>query len=117
MLKTLGERIRELRDKQDMALRELARKLGDVSPAHVSDIENNRRNPSEDLLRKMAHVLGVPFEELQKLDTRVPVEELKEATRRDPALGFALRTLADHKVSAEDLLKLAQSKPKRKEDK
>jgi transcriptional regulator with XRE-family HTH domain len=117
MSKTLGERIRELRDEQDMSLREFAKKLGDISPAHVSDIENNRRNPSEDLLRKMAHVLNVPFEELQKLDARVPVEELKQATRHDPALGFALRTLADRKVSAEELLKWAQGKPKRREDK
>ena len=70
----LGERVRELRDRHDISLREFARKLGDISPAHISDIENGRRNPSEDLLQKMAQVLGVAFDELQRLDIRIPVE-------------------------------------------
>ena len=43
MKKTLGVRIRELRDQRDLSLREFARRLGDVSAAHLSDIELGRR--------------------------------------------------------------------------
>jgi transcriptional regulator with XRE-family HTH domain len=109
-MNTLGKRIRELRDQSDLSLREFARKLGDISPAHVSDIENGRRNPSDDLLRKMAQVLGVSFEELNKLDDRLPLEELRRAMRQDPALGFALRKVTEGKVSSDELLKLAAKK-------
>jgi len=106
----LGGRIRELRDRHDISLREFARKLGDVSPAHISDIENGRRNPSEDLLQKIAQVLGVSVEELQRLDNRLPVEELRRAMRQDPALGFALRKAVEMNVSSEQILKWADQK-------
>ena len=109
-MNALAKRIRELRDQNDLSLREFARKLGDVSPAHVSDIENGRRNPSDDLLRKMAQVLRVDFEELNKLDDRLPLEELRRAMRQDPALGFALRKVTEEKVSSEELLSLAAKK-------
>lgn len=106
----LGERIRELRDKLDLSLREFAKKLGDVSPAHIADIENGRRNPSDELLKKMAPVLGVSFEELKQLDRRLPVKQLRQAMRHDPELGFALRKLADKNVSSKDILKWAEEK-------
>ena len=44
MMKTLGERIRELREERDLSLRELAGKIG-VSAAFMSDVELNRRYP------------------------------------------------------------------------
>lgn len=110
MKKTLGDRIRELREARDLSLREFARKLGNISPAHISDIENSRRNPSDDLLQKIADVLGVEFAELRAFDTRLPVEELRRAMRHDPALGFALRKLAESKVSSSDILKWAEKK-------
>lgn len=115
VMDTLGDRIRELRDQQDLSLREFARKLGDISPAHISDIENGRRNPSEDLLQKMALVLGVPAEDLQRLDNRLPVEELRRAMRHDPALGFALRKAVEKNVSSGEILKWAQDKDADKE--
>jgi transcriptional regulator with XRE-family HTH domain len=106
----LGERIRELRDLQDLSLREFAKKLDDISPAHISDIENGRRNPSDDLLQKMAQVLGATFEELKKLDSRLPVEQLKKSMRHDPAMGFALRKLTENKVSSDEILKWIEKK-------
>lgn len=106
MSKPLGTRIREIREECDLSLREFAKKLGDVSPAHVSDIELGRRFPSDDLLVKMARLLSVRFEELKKLDLRPPIEELKKLVASNPVYGVALRKLADHEISPEDLLKL-----------
>jgi len=93
-----------------MSLREFARKLGELSPPFVSDVELGRRFPSEKVLEKMAHVLGVTVGELQKYDSRAPIEDLKRLAASDPVYGFALRKVADGEISAEDILKLASKK-------
>lgn len=111
--KTLGVRIRELREEKDYSLREFAKKLGDISAAHISDIELGRRFPSDTLLRKIAQLLGVPVEELQKYDNRAPVEDIKRLSESDPAFGFALRKLIEKDVTPEDILRLTESKPDR----
>lgn len=109
-METLGDKIRWLRDRHDLSLREFARKLGDVTAAHISDIENGRRNPSPDLLSKMARVLMVPVEDLEKLGAGLPIEELRDAVRREPALGFALRKVAEQGISAEELLNFTRTR-------
>jgi transcriptional regulator with XRE-family HTH domain len=116
MNKTLGNRIRELRERHDLSLREFAKRLGST-PAHVSDIELGRRNPSDELLQKISTLLGESVEELRKFDRRAPVEELKKRIENDPAYGFALRTLAEKKISADDILKWASNKPDREDKK
>ncbi len=115
MGKTLGQLIRELREEQDISGRELAKKL-DISAAHESDIELGRRFPSEELLAKIARVLHKPVDELQKYDTRVPIEELKQASAADPTYGFALRQMLENKVKPEDILKVVEDKRKKEKD-
>jgi len=97
-------------------LREFAKKLGNVSAAHISDIENGRRNPSDELLHKMAQILNVSLDELKKLDSRVPVEELKREMRHDPALGFALRKIAEEKIPSDRLLEFIEEQRNRKKE-
>jgi transcriptional regulator with XRE-family HTH domain len=109
-METLGGRIRSLRDQHDLSLREFARRLGDVTAAHISDIENGRRNPSFELLHKMAKAFAVPVEELEKLGAGLPLEELRDAIRREPALGFALRKVAEERITAEELLGLTRAR-------
>jgi len=92
-MKTLGQHIRELREHQDLSLREFAKKIGDLSAAFVSDVELGRRFPSDKVLAKMAHVLGVTVEELKSHDPRPPVEEFKQRAATDPSFGFALRRI------------------------
>jgi transcriptional regulator with XRE-family HTH domain len=113
MKKPLGTRIRELREARDLSLRELAREVGEVSAAHLSDIELGRRYPSESLLVKLARELKVSAEELQKYDNRAPVEDLKRRAESDPAFGFALRKIVEHDVTAEELMKLLDQKNQR----
>lgn len=117
MEKTLGDKIRELREEKDLSLREFAKDLGDISASHVSDIELGRRYPSEALLEKIASILEVTAEELKRYDSRPPVEGLKRISLRDPAFGFALRKLVDKQVTAEELLNLTRKKPDREKEK
>ena len=45
-------------------LREMARLL-DIAPAHLTDIEKGRRNPSEGLLRRISELYGIAEPELR----------------------------------------------------
>lgn len=113
MVKTLGQRIRELREAKDFSLREFAKKLGGLSAAFLSDVELGRRHPSDKVLADMARVLGTTVEDLRRHDTRPPVEDLKRLATSDPAYGLAFRKVIDKKVSAEDLMKLADKTAER----
>ena len=82
--KTLGDALREARIDKDIGLREIARQL-EKSPSYISDIENDRRVPSEEVLAALARILGLDFENLMALagrlgaDTRRLVERSPEA--------------------------------------
>jgi transcriptional regulator with XRE-family HTH domain len=117
-MEALGSYMRRRRDELDLSLREFAKRL-DCSPAFISDIELGRRYPSEKVLADIARVLGAKLEDLQAMDVRAPIEDIKRLTQSDPRYALAFRTMIDKKVSAEELLKLANQKksekPKSKE--
>lgn len=112
-MKTLGEQIRDLREKKDLSLREFAGKL-DLSPAFVSDVELGRRYPSDEVLAKMAKLLGAVLENLKSFDTRPTGEKLKKLASSDPAWGFAFRSVLDKGMTPEELLRLIEKKQKPK---
>jgi len=112
--KTLGEVIRELRQKADLSLREFARKLG-ISAPFLSDVELGRRYPSDEVLTKIARRFGTPLDELKRYDTRESIGNLKKLIESDASWGFAFRTMAekakDGKISPEDLMRKIKEKP------
>lgn len=110
-MKTLGERIRELREAQDSSVRELAKKLK-VSAPFLSDIELGRRHPSDEVLQRLAVALGTKVDDLEKYDTRPPIQELKRIAANDPAMGFALRKVVDEGISSEQLLEFLKKHSK-----
>ena len=97
---SLGQRLHQLRDKADLSLRELAKKVGISSP-FLSDIELGRRFPSEEILAKLAGALNVSLEELKQYDNRGPIADLKRLMDSDPKLGFAFRTAVEKVKSGE----------------
>lgn len=113
-MKTLGEYIRELREKKDISVRELGRQLK-VSAAFLSDIELGRRHPSDEVMERLAACLDTTLEDMQKYDPRPPVQELKRVTANDPAMGFALRRVVDEGVTAKDILEFLDQQRKKKE--
>jgi DNA-binding XRE family transcriptional regulator len=72
---TSARRLHQLRDRADLSLRELAKKVG-ISGPFLSDIELGRRFPSEEILGKLARALNVPLEDLKKYDNREPIADL-----------------------------------------
>ncbi len=63
----IGPRLKEIRQKADLSLREVARQL-DVSPSFVSQIENGKSQPSVATLYGFANLLGVPMDALFEPD-------------------------------------------------
>ena len=114
---SLGQRLRELRDKADLSLRELAKRIG-VSSAFLSDIELGRRFPSEVILAKLASALNVPLEDLKKYDNRAPIADLKRLMDSDPKLGFAFRTAVEKvksgELTADELIAKLTKSPRKK---
>jgi transcriptional regulator with XRE-family HTH domain len=104
-MKTLGERIRELRMERDFSLRELARGL-EVSAAFLSDIELGRRYPSDELLGSIARKLRAPVEELRALDNRASIDELRRRATVDPQYAFALRKMVEKNLTPDEILSL-----------
>jgi transcriptional regulator with XRE-family HTH domain len=108
-MESLGAYMRRRRDELDISLREFAKQL-DCSPAFISDIELGRRYPSEKVLSGIARILKVKVEQLQAIDERPPIEDIKRLTQTDPRFALAFRTMIDQKISAEELLEFAKRK-------
>ena len=114
---SLGQRIHELRDKADLSLRELAKRIG-VSSPFLSDIELGRRFPSEEVLGKLATALNVQLEDLKQYDNRAPIADLKRLMDSDPKLGLAFRTALEKvksgELTTEDLIDRLSKPPRKK---
>ena len=79
---TLSLEIRRLREQSGLTLRGLGAQVG-VSASHLSDIEHNRRRPSEKLLRALAHELrasGATFDGLEEHLTGIDAKTLAWAS-------------------------------------
>lgn len=68
----IGTFIRKQRKEKNLSIRQLAKYAG-VSPAYISQIENNyRKNPTQHVLRSLADGLGIDYNEfirhISKLD-------------------------------------------------
>ena len=99
-----------------MKLREIARRL-ELAPSYISDIENDRRVPSEEVLRQLATELSVEFDELMSLAGRVG-NEAEKYLKRSPAATTLFRRIHERNFSDDDikdLLKNVDRISKRKE--
>lgn len=90
--KTLGDEIRSARLQKGLGLRELARSI-DLTPSYLSDIENDRRVPSEEVLKTLAGALDLDFDRLMGLAGRFG-DEAERLLRRTPASGVLFRRLS-----------------------
>ena len=115
-MKTLGDRIRELREENDLSLREMAVKIG-VSASFISDIELGRRNPSDERIAQLALLLGTSLDDLKQFDTRPPIRELRRVVRSDPRYSVALRQMMDREITSEELIEFIERRDRRRAQK
>jgi transcriptional regulator with XRE-family HTH domain len=117
---SLGREIRRLRTEANVTLRKFAESVG-ISAPHLSDIEHDRRRPSEKVLRKIADALhhrGATFESLDQFNTKLE-PDIQEWIAEHPAARQMLRTILQSKQNPrevlrkiEDLLAKKAEKPK-----
>lgn len=92
----LGQELRRLRKEAGITLRGLAATV-EVSAAHLSDVEHDRRRPSDALLRKIARALrkvGATFEALEPLATGLD-PDTREWAVSTPGVRKLLRTMKE----------------------
>lgn len=93
--RSLGETIRTAREAKDVSLRELARRL-DLSPSYLSDIENDRRVPAEDVLRRLAGHLLLESNDLLSRAGRLGDFTERYLREHPAAIRFARRLASTH---------------------
>ena len=96
---TLGDIIQAARVER-YKLREFARLL-DISATHLSDIENNRRMPSEALLLEIAQYLGLDANELMVASRRVP-EDTRRYAKEVPEAVSLFRKISNRELSPDE---------------
>jgi transcriptional regulator with XRE-family HTH domain len=103
---TLGDSIRAARTDKGMKLRELARRV-DRTPSYISDIENDRRIPSEDVLRHIAEELDLDFEELMARAGRFG-SDAERYLRRSPAATTLFRRIQERNLNDAEIRQLME---------
>jgi len=101
---TLGEVVRNRRVERELSLRDATKKLG-ITPSYLSDIENDRRVPSEEVTRSLADFLGLNFDDLMALAGRFG-QDAERYLKRTPTAGMLFRKISEYKLPDEDLKKL-----------
>lgn len=112
---TLGTVIRDARVKSGRSLREFS-KLLDITPSYQSDIENDRRVPAEEVLKRIADLLALNFEDLMALAGRLG-GDAERYLRRQPAAGALFRKLTETNAPEALLRKMIAEAEQQKREK
>jgi transcriptional regulator with XRE-family HTH domain len=99
--RTLGEIIRDARVAADIGLRDLAKKLN-MSPSYLSDIENDRRVPAEEVMQGIGTALGLDATELMARAGRFG-QEAERYMKQHPTAGVLFRRMSDKGITEERL--------------
>ena len=100
----LGDLINKARVAKRLSLRGLAKEIG-ISPSYLADIENDRRTPSESVLRRISTILEIDFDELMQQAGRLG-EEAEQYLRQDRLAGQFFRRVAETNLDREGLQEL-----------
>jgi transcriptional regulator with XRE-family HTH domain len=101
---TLGDYVRQARLAKALSLRDLAAKL-DLAPSYLSDIENDRRVPSEEVLRRLSTELELDFDQLMAFAGRFG-DRADRYLKRNPTAGRLFRRLSEANLGEQELKKL-----------
>ena len=66
MMEKFGEKLRILRQRRGLSLRELSTLLGYTSHSYVTALEKNERKPSAEVVLRLADIFGVTADQLMR---------------------------------------------------
>ena len=72
---TFGEKLRTLRLRHGMTQRELAAQLRYSNHSHITLVENGKRNPTVELVVKVANLFHVTTDQLVRDEVELPSAE------------------------------------------
>jgi transcriptional regulator with XRE-family HTH domain len=98
---SLGDLIRKRRVKKELSLRSLAAQL-EITPSYLSDIENDRRVPAEDVVRQIARLLEIDFNDLMARAGKFG-RDAERYLRRQPAAGQLFRRISEANLDEDRL--------------
>ena len=100
----VGDMINKARVDKRLGLRALARQL-DIAPSYLSDIENDRRVPSEAVLLKISQLLDLDFDVLMQEAGRLG-EHAEQYLRQNQLAGQLFRRIAQSQLDQRGLEEL-----------
>jgi transcriptional regulator with XRE-family HTH domain len=103
---SFGDRVREARLAQHLGLREFAKVLG-IAPSYLSDIENDRRVPAEEVTRDIAKALRLDFDDLMAAAGRFGADA-ERYLKKNPMAGALFRKISEGKFEEGELRKLLE---------
>ena len=112
---TFGDKIRVARARRRLTLRQLGAASGNTA-SYLSDIENDRRIPSEAVIRNLAAVLSLDPDELLALAGRFGADA-DRYLRRIPEAGVLLRRMTAKNISWSVIRRLLEEVPELRDDK
>ncbi len=92
--KTLGQHLKELRLAKGFSLRDIGGKVSVTAP-HIGDIEQGNRQPSDELLARLAEALETDLEDILRYSKRPPAKQMEELIEQDTQYGLAFRKFVD----------------------
>jgi transcriptional regulator with XRE-family HTH domain len=101
---TLGEIIREARLATGQSLREVS-KLLEITPSYMSDIENDRRIPAEEVLRNIVKLLNLDVDHLMALAGRFG-DDADRYMKKQPIAGVLFRRISESNLQESELREL-----------
>lgn len=101
---SIGETLRVARIKKGVSLRALATELS-ITPSYLSDIENDRRIPSEDVLQQLAAQLNLDFDDLMARAGRFG-EDAERYLKNQPTAVKLFRRISESNLNEDQLQKL-----------
>ena len=102
----LGDLINQARIRKRLGLRALARELG-IAPSYLADIENDRRIPSEPVLRRISALLELDFDFLMHQAGRLG-EGVEDYLRQQEFAGQFFRKVAETNLGQAGLRELQE---------
>lgn len=70
-MQRFGDKLRALRKRHNLTMRELADKLGLSTHGYIGDLESGRRQPSLELALQVADLFGVTVDQLARDDVDI----------------------------------------------
>ena len=109
---TFGSYIRELRIKNEIGQRELAKKIG-LAPSYLNDIEKNKRSaPKNNIIKKLSLLLKVDLDLLNDLagsSKNSLAPDIIDYLEKNPRVISLIRSAKNNKLNDEEILRIEES--------